>query len=47
MEECKDKLTYDQEEALALAILEEQEDRNEFQFKERMSVPASLLDIIF
>lgn len=47
MEECKDKLTYEQEESLALAIIEEQEDRNEFQFRERTSVPASLLDIVF
>ena len=47
MEECKDKLTYEQEESLALAIIEEQEDRDEFQFRERMSVPASLLDIVF
>lgn len=47
MEECKDKLTYEQEESLALAIIEEQEDRNEFQFRERMSVPACLLDIVF
>lgn len=47
MKECKDNLTYAQEESLALAIISEQETDREYQLREEYAVPASLLDVVF